>query len=213
MLPKVKIIVAVVSPIAFEALNGADLLTSSLQIANEFALQSGSNAEVAIAAKPEFVRQLRIGFYGEIIECDPSSPSDFAKALEKSNEFEFVAIHDAQRPLTQVTQFHRSFAALVSGLDAVRPAAAFTETLKVVNQNSELTKTIDRTKVRRVSTPEVFRKNAIDFAGDESTWFLPLIAGAKVGEVDADPESLRINEANGVELMESFLVWQQGIAR
>ena len=102
---------------------------------------------------------------------------------------------------------------LAGNCDAARPATAFTETLKAVNENSELVKTIDRTKVRRVSTPEIIRKSAIDFAGNESNWFLPLKAGVETTEVEADPESLRINSADEIAIAESFLVWQQRISR
>jgi 2-C-methyl-D-erythritol 4-phosphate cytidylyltransferase len=213
LLPNLKVVVAVASPIAFEPLNGTDLLTTSIQTAKQFATQSGLQTTVAVAAKPELTNQIRPSFAGEVIECDPTNPASFAKALENSTEFEIVAVHDAQRPLTNVAQFQRVVNALAGNCDAARPATAFTETLKVVNAASELTKTIDRTKVRRISTPEVIRKSAIDFAGTESTWFLPLKVGAKTIEVEADPESLRINSSDEIAMAESFLVWQQRISR
>ena len=213
LLPNLKVVVAVASPIAFEALNGADLLTTSIQTAKEFATQSGLSATVSIAAKKEYLAKVQTQFNGEIIECDPTNPADFAKALNSSTDFEIVAIHDAQRPLTSLAQFQRVITALAGNCDAARPATAFTETLKAVNENSELVKTIDRTKVRRVSTPEIIRKSAIDFAGNESNWFLPLKTDAETTEVEADPESLRINSADEIAMAESFLVWQQRISR
>jgi 2-C-methyl-D-erythritol 4-phosphate cytidylyltransferase len=121
-----------------------------------------------------------------------------------------VAIHDAQRPLTRSTQFHRTLEGLF-GCDAVRPTMAFTETLKSVNQNSELTHTIDRTKVRRVSSPEIIRRSVIDFDGTESTWALPLSKDARLSEVEADPDSLRINSEDEVVLLEAFMYWQQKV--
>ena len=62
-------------------------------------------------------------------------------------------------------------------------------------------------------TPEIIRKSAIDLAGNESNWFLPLKAGVETTEVEADPESLRINSSDEIALAESFLVWQQRISR
>ena len=214
LLPKLKVVVAVASPIAFEALNGSDLLTTSLQSAKAFATQSGLQSSVAIAAKRDYLNQIKVNFDGELIECDPTNPIEFATALARASDFDIVAIHDAQRPLTNVTQFQRTITALTGDYEAARPATGFTETLKVINENGELTKTIDRTKLRRISTPEIIRKSAIDFAGTgNSNWFLPLKNVDKTIEVEADPESLRINEIADVAMAESFVVWQQRISR
>ena len=58
LLPKLKVVVAVASPIAFEALNGANLLTTSLQTAKEFAVQSGLQSTIAIAAPEEYLNNI-----------------------------------------------------------------------------------------------------------------------------------------------------------
>jgi hypothetical protein len=94
----------------------------------------------------------------------------------------------------------------------VRPVSEFTETLKAVNSDATIERTIDRTSMQRVSTPEVMRTSAIDFDGKESTWFVPLKADAKISTVDADPESLRVNSSAEITLMESFVHWQQTVA-
>ena len=164
-------------------------------------------------AKKDFLAKVKSQFNGEIIECDPVNPNEFAAALLGSTDFDLVAIHDAQRPLTNVAQFQRVISALAGNYDAARPATTFTETLKVVNTSSELTQTIDRTKVRRISTPETIRKSAIDSTGTHSNWFLPLKNYENTIEVEADPESLRINSSDEIALAESFLVWQQRISR
>ena len=213
LLPKLKVVVAVASPIAFEALNGTDLLTTSIHSATEFAIQSGLSATVSVAANKDFLAKVKSQFNGEIIECEPVNPNEFAAALLGSTDFDLVAIHDAQRPLTNVAQFQRVISALAGNYDAARPATTFTETLKVVNTSSELTQTIDRTKVRRISTPEIIRKSAIDLTGTHSNWFLPLKNYDNTIEVEADPESLRINSSDEIALAESFLVWQQRISR
>jgi hypothetical protein len=59
----------------------------------------------------------------------------------------------------------------------------------------------------------MIRYSAIDFEGSASTWFVPLKVGAKTATVDADPESLRVNSAAEIALMESFVHWQQTIAQ
>ena len=88
-----------------------------------------------------------------------------------------------------------------------------TPTVVKEDELSELTHTIDRTKVRRISSPEIIRRTVIDFGGVESTWSLPLTKEVRISEVEADPESVRINSADEVTLMEAFLHWQQKIAK
>ena len=64
-----------------------------------------------------------------------------------------------------------------------------------------------------LNDPEIIRKSAIDIAGKQSNWFLPLKNYDNTIEVEADPESLRINSSDEIALAESFLVWQQRISR
>ena len=117
-------------------------------------------------------------------------------ALARSIACDLVAIHDSQRPLTRATQFHRVFDALSEDLDAIRPAQAFTETLKAVSSNAVIERTIDRNSMLRISTPELIRFSAIDFHGKISTWFVPLKDNAKVSTITAEPESLRVNSTS-----------------
>jgi hypothetical protein len=103
--------------------------------------------------------------------------------------------------------------ALIVGLDAVRPAAPFTETLKLEGTDGFIEQTIDRESILRVSTPEVMRFEAIDYQAEDSTWFVPLMDGALTGMVEVDPESSRVNTVEEILLMESFLTWQKRIVR
>ena len=211
---KLSVIVTVGGPVALQSLNGANLISAALTAAHQFCRETSLSNRLFVAAKDiealrDATKDLSIDFLE--LKCDPTKPRDLAKAIEPL-EFEMVAIHDAQRPLTRSAQFHRTLEGLF-GCDAVRPTMAFTETLKVVNELSELTHTIDRTKVRRISSPEIIRRTVIDFGGVESTWSLPLTKEVRISEVEADPESVRINSADEVTLMEAFLHWQQKIAK
>jgi hypothetical protein len=211
---KLSVIVTVGGPVALQSLNGANLITAALTSAYQFCRETSLSNRLYVATKDtqalrDATKELSIDFLE--LQCDPCNPSDLARAIEPL-EFEMVAIHDAQRPLTRSAQFHRTLEGLF-GCDAVRPTMAFTETLKAVNKSSELTHTIDRTKVRRISSPEIIRRTVIDFADVESTWSLPLTKEARLSEVEADPESVRINSADEVTLMEAFLHWQQKIAK
>ena len=144
----------------------------------------------------------------EKIVCDPNKPGDLAGAL-RSAEVDLVMIHDSQRPLTSQAQFERVYAALVAGIDAVRPVSAFTETLKSIDASNFIDETIDRNSMMRVSTPELIRYSAIDFDAIASTWFVPLTKIAKTAVVEADPDSARINSEKEIELMSYLLDWNK----
>jgi 2-C-methyl-D-erythritol 4-phosphate cytidylyltransferase len=204
-----KVIVAVTSPIAFENLNHKTILHTSFNIARAFSVETGIKTQLAVATDNQSQIQ---GLDCEVLICDPNNPASLAAAIKASTPTDLVAIHDSQRPLTRTTQFHRAIEALIGDVDAVRPVSEFTETLKAVNADATIERTIDRTSMQRVSTPEVIRFSAIDFDAKESTWFVPIKADAKISTVDADPESLRVNSLAEITLMESFVHWQQTVA-
>jgi hypothetical protein len=207
--PSLKVIVAVTSPIAFENLGNKTILHTSFNIARAFSVETGIKTQLAIATSNQSGID---GLDCEVLICDPNNPASLAAAIKSSTPTDLVAIHDCQRPLTRTTQFHRAIEALIGDVDAVRPVSEFTETLKAVNADATIERTIDRTSMQRVSTPEVIRFSAIDFDAKESTWFVPLKADAKISTVDADPESLRVNSLAEITLMESFVHWQQTVA-
>ena len=210
-MPKLSVIVTVGSPVVYQSLDGENLLTAALSAAYAFCKETSLPNKLYVASTDiDAVREATKDLTFEFSEIK-AEPNQLASAI-KNLDFEMVAIHDAQRPLTRSAQFHRTLEGLF-GCDAVRPTMAFTETLKAVNGQSHLTHTIDRTKVRRVSSPEIIRRTVIDFDGQVDSWALPLLPEARLSEVEADPESLRINSADEVTLMEAFLHWQQRIAK
>lgn len=211
-IPSLKVVVAITSPIAFELLNKDSILKTTFGVARAFSIETSIKTQLAVAVTLDDVSKVA-NLNCEILICEPNSPTSLAAALKQSQPFDLLAIHDSQRPLTRTAQFHRTVEALIGDVDAVRPVAAFTETLKAVTADQIIEKTIDRESMVRISTPEIIRFDAIDFEGAESKWFVPLKAQAKIATVDADPESLRVNSANEIVLMEAFVHWQQTIAR
>ena len=210
--PSLKVVVAVTSPIAFELLNKDSIVHTSFAVARAFSIETSLETHLAVAVSADEAHKVS-DLQCEVLICDPNSPASLAAAIQNAKPCDVVAIHDSQRPLTRTNQFHRTLEGLIGDLDAVRPAAAFTETLKAVTPDQMIERTIDRTSMQRISTPEMIRFSAIDFAGAGSTWFVPLKSDAKTATVEADPESLRVNSAAEIALMESFVHWQQSIAK
>jgi hypothetical protein len=207
MTPSLKVVVAITSPIAFHQLKNQTILHTCLQSAQGF-VASLSGAHLAIAGTaPDLAKTADIDC--EKVVCDPNDPANFAAALKSAAPAELVMIHDSQRPLTSLAQFERVYTALSANIDAVRPVSPFTETLKAVTADGFIDQTIDRTSMMRVSTPQLIRTSAIDYAGTDSTWWVPLNTSAKTATVDADPDSARINSEKEIELMSYLLDWNK----
>ena len=202
--PSLKVVVAITSPIAFHALNDQSILHTCLDVSRTFVSQYGTSAHLAIAGTEEALLEV-VNLDCEKIQCDPNSAQEIANSLKSSQSFELLMIHDSQRALTKVAQFHRVLEALTSNIDAVRPVSAFTETLNSISADQYIDGTIDRNSMKRISTPELIRHQAIDFTGGASTWFVPLRKDAKTATVDADPESARINSELEINLMKHLL--------
>lgn len=122
----------------------------------------------------------------------------------KESNCQIAVIHDSLRPLVSAAQFKRAYSALAD-FDAVRPTMSFTETIKALDGDGRLAETIDREKVRRLSSPEVIKVNAIDFVGAKGSWSVPLKTNAKTSQIPADPEAIRINSDAELELITAFL--------
>jgi 2-C-methyl-D-erythritol 4-phosphate cytidylyltransferase len=219
-LPTVKVILAVTSQIAFEPLNDSNLLSHAISAARTFAVENGTHTHLAIASDSLFMERVQsICGLGnpaiEFISVDPLDAHAFAAALAAAKPCDIVGVHDVQRPLTRASQYHRALAGLVGNNGASRPTTAFTETLKIVGDEKELTRTVDRSAMRRLSTPEMYHRSAIDFDANttDGTWFLPIKPDVTTTQVDADPESLRANNESEVELLEALLHWQQRVVR
>jgi 2-C-methyl-D-erythritol 4-phosphate cytidylyltransferase len=204
--PSLKVVVAITSPIAFHQLKNQTILSTCIKSAQSF-VASINGAHLAIAGTVADLAKVSDIDCKKIV-CDPNKPGDFAGALRDA-EVDLVMIHDSQRPLTNQAQFERVYAALVGGIDAVRPVSPFTETLKSIDASNFIDETIDRNSMMRVSTPELIRYSAIDFGADASTWFVPLTKIAKTAVVEADPDSARINSEKEIELMSYLLDWNK----
>ena len=204
--PSLKVVVAITSPIAFHQLKNQTILSTCIKAAQGF-VSTISGAHLAIAGTAADLAKVT-DLDCEKIVCDPNKAGDLAGAL-RGAEVDLVMIHDSQRPLTNQAQFERVYAALVAGIDAVRPVSPFTETLKSIDASNFIDETIDRNSMMRVSTPELIRYSAIDFGADASTWFVPLTTIAKTAVVEADPDSARINSEKEIELMSYLLDWNK----
>lgn len=200
-------ILAVTSSTALLAVGGKPALIRSFEGLRKFwpssAITVAVNSSDAKDVSDIFAKN---GISDNLLVCEIDNPSAFAESLASAIEnFDAVLIHDASRPLTSNTQFESVISSFTDFVDAVRPASAFTETLKILGPNETIKGTLDRTTVKRISTPEVIRIAAIDLEGEDVGWFVPLKMGARIKYVDSALEGLRINTAADRDLLELFL--------
>jgi len=209
--PVLRLVVAVTSDTAFIEVNAIPSLIRAIEGLQIF----WPNVPLSVAVTPEnlsVATKLLIDrkVAHELLMCQTISPHDLAAALLPDCAiFDAIIIHDASRPLTHPDLLVRLISSLHNGADAVRPAIAFTETLKIVEPSGVIRKTLDRTSVKHISTPEIIRTSALNPTGQDSGWLLPLRLGARVEHIEGSPEGMRINSPADRDLLESFLHWRQ----
>ena len=175
---KLSVILIVDSALADQQLAGISLFDRALSEATQFAEKNDA----------------------DVVVINDGALQDHLSKIDS----EIFVIHDALRPLVTAEQMQRTYDAL-GDCHAVRATMAFTETLKTVGGDGRLEATIDRDSVRRISSPEVIRKSAINFGGKITTWSLPLINGYKSCEVESNPQGIRINNAAELRMLEALL--------
>ena len=202
--PSVSLVLAVTADTAFLNLKGMpNLIRAFDSLAALFPSQ-----KIIVAATPtdattvrELLESSNVNF--ELLISQTLEPTALASSLEGFlRNVQAVLIHDASRPLTSTGQFEGVLAGFNDETDAVRPVMAFTETLKILDADSVIKKTLDRSSVLRISTPELIRVSAINFAGADCGWFLPLRKGSRTTHIEASPDGLRINTEEDRNLME-----------
>jgi 2-C-methyl-D-erythritol 4-phosphate cytidylyltransferase len=129
-----------------------------------------------------------------------------------------VLVHDAARPLAPARLFERALAQLErSGADAVVAAAPVSDTIKEVDADDgrTVTRTLERSRLWAVQTPQVFRRAALERAlldaGEETlaaatddAWLIER-AGGRVEVVESSPANLKITTPTDLTLAELLL--------
>ena len=136
-------------------------------------------------------------------------------ALEAAPEADIAVVHDAARPLVTRDLVDRCVAALCEGeADGAIAAAPVTDTVKEADRDGRVLRTLDRSSLWAIQTPQVFRAEALRhaLAVDESRLAsatddasLVEAAGGSVTVVEAPHENLKITPARDLVVAESLL--------
>jgi 2-C-methyl-D-erythritol 4-phosphate cytidylyltransferase len=138
-------------------------------------------------------------------------------ALAAAGACDPVIVHDAARPLAQTELFERALAELErSGADAVVAAAPVSDTIKEVGEDGHtVIRTLDRSRLWAVQTPQVFRRAALEraigsatehelAAATDDAWLVER-AGGVVGVVRATPENIKVTTQGDIHVAELLL--------
>ena len=143
-----------------------------------------------------------------------SRSASVREALRAAPEATTVVVHDAARPLLDRGLVERCLAALAEGFDGAVAAARMTDTVKQADSDGRVLRTLARSSLWSIQTPQAFRADALRRAldvGDETlaaaTDDASLVedAGGSVRVVEAPPENLKVTRAVDLELAGSLL--------
>ncbi len=137
-------------------------------------------------------------------------------ALMAAPSDEVVIVHDAARPLATPGLFAESVLRLEqTGVDAIVAAAPVTDTIKQVRgEGRAVERTLDRSQLWSVQTPQTFRRDALERALDappewlaaatDDAWLIER-QGGTVAVLPAPPENLKITTPLDLRVAELLL--------
>jgi len=113
------------------------------------------------------------------------------------SNFTYVLVHDAARAFAPTDLAQRILNELIGGAEAVIPALDVVDTIKVVDSESYVINTPDRTSLRAIQTPQGFTREVITrahAAGKDATDDAALVAelGVRVKVIKGDPLARKI---------------------
>ena len=137
-------------------------------------------------------------------------------ALAAADEGDPVIVHDAARPMASPDLFERSVAELErSGVDAVIAAAPVSDTIKEVAEDGRtVARTLDRSRLWAVQTPQVFRRAVLEraLASDEllakatdDAWLIEQLGGS-VRVIESGALNIKVTNVTDLRLAELLLV-------
>jgi 2-C-methyl-D-erythritol 4-phosphate cytidylyltransferase len=135
-------------------------------------------------------------------------------ALDAAPEAEVAVVHDAARPLVTADLVERCVAEVRAGWDGAIAAAPMTDTVKQAADGAGVVRTLDRSVLWRIQTPQVFAaatlRRALDVpdevlaaATDDAS--LVEAVGGSVRVVEAPAENIKVTNPVDLEVAAALL--------
>ena len=123
-----------------------------------------------------------------------------------------VVVHDAARPFASVELFRECIATIEAGADAAIAATPVTDTIKEADEDRRVTRTLDRSQLWSIQTPQAFREDILRYAfekGDlkNATDDASLVEaiGGDVRIVEAPRQNFKVTTAHDLRVAELLL--------
>jgi 2-C-methyl-D-erythritol 4-phosphate cytidylyltransferase len=143
-----------------------------------------------------------------------SRSASVRNALAAAPEATVAVVHDAARPLLTRDLVERCIAALEPGVDGAIAAGPMTDTVKEAGPDGRVLRTLDRSVLWAIQTPQVFRADvlrralardemALAAATDDASLVEDL--GGTVRVVEAPPENIKVTRETDLRMAEALL--------
>jgi 2-C-methyl-D-erythritol 4-phosphate cytidylyltransferase len=197
----------------WEDLDGRPVLAWSIA-----AIASSGPDRLAVVTASEAVervdRLLRdAGIQGFVVEGGARRRDSVAAGVSALREVEWIVVHDAARPLASADLVERGLEAVQSSGAAV-PGLPLADTVKRVD-GSRVIQTLDRSELRAIQTPQVFKRSLLDWAlsasNDDVTDEAALIEslGGIVYTFQGQPDNLKLTYPDDLQLMRQMISRRQ----
>ena len=191
-------------PKAFVVLAGRPMLEWSVE-----ALRAAGIEEIVVALPPGEAPPA--GCAG--VAGGATRSESVRSALRAAPPAEHVVVHDAARPLVTARHVRDALEALADA-DAAIAAAPVTDTVKEAGEDRRVTRTLDRSCLWAIQTPQAFRRAALERALDvdpatlaratDDAWLVER-AGGTVRVVESTPENFKVTTPHDLRVAELLL--------
>jgi 2-C-methyl-D-erythritol 4-phosphate cytidylyltransferase len=145
-----------------------------------------------------------------IVEGGATRSESVRRALAAAEDVPAVVVHDAARPLVDPALFGATLAAL-GRADAAVAAARATDTIKEAGADGVVVRTLDRSRLWAIQTPQAFRtdvlRRVLDAGEDvlaqatDDAWLVER-AGGTVVVVEASPANFKVTTPHDLRIAE-----------
>ena len=143
-----------------------------------------------------------------------SRSASVRNALAAAPEAEIAVVHDAARPLVTRELVERCLGAVGPGIDGAIAAIPMTDTVKEVAADRRVLRTLDRSALWAIQTPQVFKadilRRALErdaaalAAATDDAWLVDDVGGV-ITVVESYPENLKVTRESDLRIAEALL--------
>src|SRR5919109_2436902 len=163
---------------------------------------------VVVAAPPPYDEQ------PDYVRGGDSRSASVKNALAAAPEATVAVVHDAARPLVTRDLVESCLVALEPGIDGAIAAVPMTDTVKEVAPDGRVLRTLDRSKLWAIQTPQVFRADILRRALERDAAALAAATddaslvddvGGVITVVESFPENVKVTRDSDLRIVEALL--------